>query len=97
MVKKYTLAAVLINFLVISFLILFIGIIYTKNLSLSAIIMIFLIFLIFLIGIIKSYLSQKNFVYNLGIFITLLTFIIVIYNIIDLNNKYSYIENLYKK
>ena len=95
MVKKYTLAAILINFFVISFILLFIGLVTIRNLNTLTIISIFILFIGILLFIIKSYLSTNNFVYNIGIFVTLLTSIIMIYNIVYLNNKYSYIENIY--
>lgn len=95
MVKKYTLAAILINFFVISFILLFIGLVTIRNLNTLTIISIFILFIVILLFIIKSYLSTNNFVYNIGIFVTLLTSIIMIYNIVYLNNKYSYIENIY--
>ena len=95
MVKKYTLAAILINFFVISFILLFIGLVTIRNLNTLTIISIFIFFIVMLLFIIKSYLSTNNFVYNIGIFVTLLTSIIMIYNIVYLNNKYSYIENIY--
>ena len=95
MVKKYTLAAILINFFIISFILLFIGLVTIRNLNTLTIISIFILFIVILLFIIKSYLSTNNFVYNIGIFVTLLTSIIMIYNIVYLNNKYSYIENIY--
>ena len=96
MAKKYTLAAILINIFTICFFLLLIGLINTQNINIIYIILIIISFIVTLFLIIKSYLSIKNSIYNIGIFYTILSIIILIYNISELNNKYSYIENIFK-
>ena len=96
MAKKYTLAAILINIFTICFFLLLIGLINTQNINIIYIILIIISCIVTLFLIIKSYLSIKNSIYNIGIFYTILSIIILIYNISELNNKYSYIENIFK-
>lgn len=95
MIKKYILASLNIIIFFISLIIYIIGILYIKPFtSLKSIIIIISLTAIFISSIIL-YFNKKIKLYNIGIFITFLLNIILIYNIIDLNIKYSYISNLF--
>lgn len=95
MIKKYILASLNIIIFFISLIIYIIGLLYIKPFtSLKSIIIIISLTAIFISSIIL-YFNKKIKLYNIGIFITFLLNIIIIYNIIDLNIKYSYINNLF--
>lgn len=95
MIKKYILASLNIIIFFISLIIYIIGLLYIKPFtSLKSIIIIISLTAIFISSIIL-YFNKKIKLYNIGIFITFLLNIILIYNIIDLNIKYSYISNLF--
>ena len=95
MIKKYILASLNIIIFFISLIIYIIGLLYIKPFtSLKSIIIIISLTAIFISSIIL-YFNKKIKLYNIGIFITFLLNIILIYNIIDLNIKYSYINNLF--
>lgn len=95
MIKKYILASLNIIIFFISLVIYIIGLLYIKPFtSLKSIIIIISLTAIFISSIIL-YFNKKIKLYNIGIFITFLLNIILIYNIIDLNIKYSYINNLF--
>lgn len=95
MIKKYILASLNIIIFFISLVIYIIGLLYIKPFtSLKSIIIIISLTAIFISSIIL-YFNKKIKLYNIGIFITFLLNIILIYNIIDLNIKYSYISNLF--
>lgn len=95
MIKKYILASLNIIIFLISLIIYIIGLLYIKPFtSLKSIIIIISLTAIFISSIIL-YFNKKIKLYNIGIFITFLLNIILIYNIIDLNIKYSYINNLF--
>lgn len=95
MIKKYILASLNIIIFLISLIIYIIGLLYIKPFtSLKSIILIISLTAIFISSIIL-YFNKKIKLYNIGIFITFLLNIILIYNIIDLNIKYSYINNLF--
>lgn len=95
MIKKYILASLNIIIFFISLIIYIIGLLYIKPFtSLKSIIIIISLTAIFISSII-FYFNKKIKLYNIGIFITFLLNIILIYNIIDLNIKYSYINNLF--
>lgn len=95
MIKKYILASLNIIIFFISLIIYIIGLLHIKPFtSLKSIIIIISLTAIFISSIIL-YFNKKIKLYNIGIFITFLLNIILIYNIIDLNIKYSYINNLF--
>lgn len=95
MIKKYILASLNIIIFFISLIIYIIGLLYIKPFtSLKSIIIIISLTAIFISSIIL-YFNKKIKLYNIGIFITFLLNMILIYNIIDLNIKYSYINNLF--
>ena len=97
MLKKYILAAILINTYLLSIVALLYGVITLTNLSIPSIILLSIVLLISLIIIVYLYLSKKKLAYNCGIFLTLLLLIITSYKIYDLDLKYSYIENIFKE
>ncbi len=95
MLKKYILAAILINIYILTVIILFYGIINLELLSWTKLILIACLYGGSICLIIYTYLNKKAIIYNSGIFLTVLFSLITIFNIIELNNKYSYVENLY--
>ncbi len=95
MVKKFILNAILISICILSYIILFLGLITIKNLSLNLIILITILYTISLLFIIYCYFSKKNIIYNIGIIFTIIITVICLFESNNLNNTYSYIENLF--
>lgn len=93
MIKKYILASINIYILIITSLIYMIGII-TINLYPTHNFYITLILATLTTITILCYLNKKNQIYNTGIILTIIFNVITIYNINDLNQKYSYIDNI---
>lgn len=94
MTKKYIMSSLNIYILFINITLYLIGLYFinlypTKN---TIIISIALIIILFISTI--SYYNKKNIIYNSGIFITFLTNIILINNIININQNYDYLNNL---
>ena len=95
MTKKYILASLSICILIIN-IILYLVALHSINLyqlSKDTIITIFLISI--LVISILTYLSKHNTIYNSGILLTIITNIILINSIYNLNQDYSYLNNLY--
>lgn len=97
MIKKYILGAfsICINPILLSILIagiIKIDLLNNIKLIISSISLLSLIFLTF-----YTYLNKNIKVYNIGIFISFLLNIILIYNVVELNTKYSYIDNIFNK
>lgn len=95
MVKKFILNAILISICILSYIILFLGLITIKNLSLNLIILITILYTVSLLFIIYCYFSKKNIIYNIGIIFTIIITVICLFESNNLNNTYSYIENLF--
>lgn len=94
MTKKYIMSSLNIYTLFFNITLYLIGLYFinlypTKN---TIIISIVLIITLFISTI--SYYNKKNIIYNSGIFITFLTNIILINNIININQNYDYLNNL---
>ena len=97
MLKKFILNAILINICLFSYITLLVGFITIKNIPTFLIILISIIFLISLIIIVYCYLNKHNLIYNMGIVLTIIITITCLFNINNLNNTYSYLENIYSK
>ena len=91
MTKKYILASISIWILLIF------SILYVYGIKLTtfqnAIIPI-IILISFLVLSITLYLSKRNITYNLGIIITFIINISLLYNILNINSNYNYLNNL---
>lgn len=94
MTKKYILAALNISIIVLTTILYIIGILQIqlyKPVKTTLLI-------VGLIGIILfsiySYFHKNIKIYNIGIFITFLINMVLIYNIVDLNKKYSFLTNI---
>lgn len=95
MIKKYTLASLSINLTILSSILLIIGLFKVGLLPINKTIYIAIILLIIIFLSIVSYLSKNKNIYNLGIFLTFIINIILIYNIVNINSKYNYITNIF--
>lgn len=93
MTKKYILASHNIIIFIIFLILLSIGLWQIKIFSNIKTILIIIGLIITLAISIYLYFNKKIKLYNIGIFITFLLNIILLYNIIDLNYKYSYLSN----
>ncbi len=93
MTKKYILASLNIIIFIIFLILLSIGLWQIKIFSNIKTILIIIGLIITLAISIYLYFNKKIKLYNIGIFITFLLNIILLYNIIDLNYKYSYLSN----
>jgi hypothetical protein len=94
MIKKYILASLSIHILIITSIIYIIGLITINIYPTSTNFIITIILSILTTLTIICYLNKSNKVYNIGIILTLLFNAITINNIIELNNKYEYINNI---
>lgn len=93
MTKKYILASLNIIIFIIFLILLSIGLWQIKIFSNIKTILIIISLIITLAISIYLYFNKKIKLYNIGIFITFLLNIILLYNIIDLNYKYNYLSN----
>lgn len=93
MTKKYILASLNIIIFIIFLVLLSIGLWQIKIFSNIKTILIIISLIITLAISIYLYFNKKIKLYNIGIFITFLLNIILLYNIIDLNYKYNYLSN----
>ena len=97
MTKKYFLGAINVSILIAQVILLAIGIstigFYnkTKNIIIISSLLIISIILIYL------YFAKNYKKYNTGVFITLMLNIVLAYQIINLNNTYSYLSNILNK
>ena len=97
MTKKYFLGAINVSILIAQVILLAIGIstigFYnkTKNIIIISSLLIISIILIYL------YFAKNYKKYNAGVFITLMLNIVLAYQIINLNNTYSYLSNILNK
>ncbi len=94
MKSKYVLGSINICVLITSLLFLIICIANIKLLTSMQLIVLIVSSLIGILFCIKSYLSKKITIYNLGIMLTLIFNITVIYKIYEINKEYSYIDNI---
>ena len=94
MTKKYFLSAISICLMVSLFIVMIIGIINSKLLNPLMTRIIIISFIILTIILIKLYLSKNHRRYNAGALITIVLNLVLAFQIIDMNNSYSYIENL---
>ena len=94
MIKKYILASLNIYLLIITSLIYIIGLI-TINIYPTSINYIVTISLAIATTItLICYLNKKKSIYNLGVILTFIFNTITIYNIIELNTNYEYLNNI---
>lgn len=94
MKHKYILGSINICILILSIILLLIGIINIKLLSQTQLILLIISSIITVLISIRTYLSKKVNIYNIGVMLTIILNLIVIYNINALNNDYSYINNV---
>lgn len=94
MTKKYVLAAINISIAVIAIVFFILGLLQVQLYTPIKTILIIIGLLLTTIFSIYSYFNKNIKIYNIGIFITFLLNIILIYNVIDLNTKYSYLTNI---
>lgn len=96
MVKKYFMSSLGICLLILLSL-LNIYLLYSLDLylNLMPVISFFLILIIFLC--IFLYFSRKILLFNIGIFIMFLCNVILVYNVLDIEDKYEYISNLFTR
>ncbi len=94
MKQKYILEALNICVLSVSLIFLITCIINIDLLNATQLVFLILGSLLAIIFSVSSYLSRKMLRYNIGVIFTIIINIIAIYNIYEINNDYSYIENL---
>ncbi|MGN1371492.1 MAG: hypothetical protein ACI4XM_04390 [Candidatus Coprovivens sp.] len=97
MIKKYTLESLNIYILILSSIIYIIGLFTIDLFPKTTKALIIVGILTMIIISLYCYLNKKNTIYNIGIFLTLLLNVVIIYNIINLNNRYDYITNVITK
>lgn len=95
MTKKYILAAISIC-LSILLSILFVTGMFKVGILESKTIWLLCLFFMILIGIfLYTYFSKNQNVYNIGVFLSFLFNIILLYNVNDLNTRYDYIKDIF--
>jgi len=97
MTKKYILGAINFSILLCLITLLIIGLLTVGIYSTKINILIILILICLLIILLFLYLAKDYKKYNTGVFITLILNIIFVFQILDLNNTYSYITNICNK
>lgn len=95
MIKSYILYSLSIISIVILSVLTTISITLIDISPVKKIIIIFLTLLLILYILIKLFLSRKNYLYNIGALISIITNVILLYNITIMNSEYSVIENLF--
>jgi len=97
MTKKYILGAINFSIFLCLITLLIIGLLTVGIYSTKINILIILILICLLIILLFLYLAKDYKKYNTGVFITLILNIIFVFQILDLNNTYSYITNICNK
>ena len=94
MKKKYILGSINICVLIISLIILIIGLLNINLLPKYKMILLALLSIIVIVLSITAYLSKRITIYNIGIMLTIMLNFVTIYSIYQLNNRYSFFENI---
>lgn len=94
MIKKYILASINIYALIFNSIIYLIGLMTIKIYPTYQNCIILCLLALFTVISLLCYLNSNNKLYNLGIIVTIILNVTVLYNINDLNNKYDYIDNV---
>ena len=94
MIKKYILQSINICLLIVLTLFLIIGLINVKMLNRTQNIIIITSLIALLVLSCKMYFSKKIKYYNAGAFLTLILNIILLFEIVTINNRYEYLQNL---
>lgn len=94
MIKKYILASLNIYLLIITSLIYILGLITINIYPTSTNYIVTILLAIATTVTLVCYLNKKKSIYNLGIILTFIFNTITIYNIIELNTNYEYLNNI---
>lgn len=96
MARKYYLAALSVCISLLLFLLFLVGILKTSFFETKIVVAISLLVVSLIIFSFYAYFSKNVKVYNVGVFLSFLLNIVLLYNIIDLNMKYDYIMDIFK-
>lgn len=96
MVRKYILAAMNICLFFLLMVLLFVGVIKVEIFDNGQMLFLILGFLVCFFGLLLAYFNKNKSIYNIGVFVSILLNVVLAFHIVELNNKFDYINDIFK-